>query len=165
LLSELGVELEKLRLAIADSANTSEPHSRNYSISVRGARTPIHDTVAIHGSAWDAGYVRDALDKCREYSWHWRQCSWHPRDIVIDLKSGASCFELHLAEDTSKFRMVKDGWKKDHCTVCRWELFESKEDPEHGSGYTNGRDWLCSECYEKFWQHPNYFSASHPEIT
>jgi len=60
---------------------------------------------------------------------------------------------------------VKAGWKKDHCFICRWELFESKDDSDHGSGYTNGHDWLCTECYTKFWERPDFFSSSYSEIT
>jgi hypothetical protein len=84
---------------------------------------------------------------------------------VIDPKLGSLSFELNLAEDSAKFEVLKKGWTKDHCAVCRWELFESKDDPEYGTGYTNGRDWLCMECYEKFWKQPDFFSSAYSEIT
>jgi hypothetical protein len=164
MLRERGVEPSKLRLEFAKTVQSSGPQE-DYSIPARGSLAAIHDTVEIHGSAWHASHVRKAVERCREYSWHWQKCSWRPRDIVIDLKSGAFSFVLELAEDSANFRLVKGGWTKDHCAVCRWELFESKDDPEHGVGYTNGRDWLCTECYEKFWERPDFFSSMHTEIT
>ena len=39
------------------------------------------------------------------------------------------------------------------------------DDPEHGMGYTNGHDWFCMECYERFWDRPDFSSSSHIEIT
>ncbi|MGD0180569.1 MAG: Clp protease N-terminal domain-containing protein [Terriglobales bacterium] len=164
MLHERGVEISKLRLEFAKTVPESWPR-KDYTISARGSRVAIHDTVEIHGSAWHASYVRKAIDRCRKYSWHWHKCPWRPRDIVIDLKSGAFSFVLELAEDSANFRLVKGGWTKDHCAVCRWELFESKDDPERGTGYTNGRDWLCTQCYEKFWKGPDFFSSTYSEIT
>jgi hypothetical protein len=163
MLRERGVEISKLRLEIAKIVPESWPR-KGYTIPARGSGVAIHDTVEIHGSAWHASYVRKAIDRCREYSWHWHKCAWHPRDIVIDVKSGAFSFVLELAGDSPSFRLVKGGWTKDHCAVCRWELFESK-DPERATGYTNGQDWLCSECYEKFWKGPDFFSSTYSEIT
>jgi len=29
----------------------------------------------------------------------------------------------------------------------------------------NGREWLCLECYEKFWERPDFISGSYSEIT
>src|SRR5437764_14147682 len=31
-------------------------------------------------------------------------------------------FDATLAQDSEKFLLVKDGWKKDLCVVCRWKL-------------------------------------------
>lgn len=123
------------------------------------------DRIQIHGSLWDADYIRDAVAKCREYSWYWHKRSWMPRDIAIYRENGSMSFDVSLVEDPAHFDLAKAGWKKDHCAVCRWELFESKTDPEHGIGYTNGREWLCSECYEKFIANPNFFSSPYPDIT
>jgi Clp amino terminal domain, pathogenicity island component len=130
----------------------------------RGYRSPTGETVDIHDSPWNADYVRDAISLCRTYNFHWRKTAWKPRDIVIHRKHGSASFDLTLAQDPANFNLVKGGWKKDHCFVCRWELFESSEDAEHGTGYTNGHDWLCSECFERFWNR-DYFSSSHSDLT
>jgi hypothetical protein len=84
---------------------------------------------------------------------------------AINRKSGSVSFDLSLAQDPTAFELVKQGWKKDHCFICRWELFESQDEDAHGTGYTNGQNWLCTECYEKFWQRPDFFASSYSEIT
>lgn len=125
------------------------------------------DTIELHGVQRDAEWIRHGVNQCREYSWHWQKRDWAPRDIVVNRTNGSISFDLNLAtEDSSTFELLKAGWKrKDRCAVCHWELFESKDDPEHGTGYTNGREWLCLECYDKFWQRPDFIGGSYAEIT
>jgi Clp amino terminal domain, pathogenicity island component len=125
------------------------------------------DTIELHGIRRDAESIRQAVMRCREYSWHWQKREWTPRDIVVNRKNGAISFDLRLAvEAPSTFELVPAGWKKkDPCAVCHWELFESNDDAEHGTGYTNGREWLCTECYEKFWERPDFIAGSYSDIT
>ncbi|HYM77736.1 MAG TPA: Clp protease N-terminal domain-containing protein [Candidatus Dormibacteraeota bacterium] len=133
------------------------------SVASRPHRAIPTDTVEIHGTKRNADYVRDVVSTVRSYNFHWHKTIWKPRDIVIRRKDGTFSFELSLAEDSGNFTLVKQGWKKDHCFVCRWELFEAED--EHGTGYTNGRTWLCMECYERFVQRPDFFSSSQSEMT
>ena len=128
-------------------------------------RPPVQETVEIHGSRWDAEYIRDRVKECGGIFWHWHQQSWCARDIAVRRGTGRISFDVTLVETSEDFDLVKAGWKKDHCYVCRWELFESKDDPTHSTGYTNGREWLCTECYEKFWGNPNFFASNYPDIT
>lgn len=131
-----------------------------------GFRALSKETVEIHGARWNVDYVRDIVKMLRAYNWHWEKEVWRPRDVVIHKKTGRVSFDLGLAaSDPENFSLVKDGWKKDHCFICRWELFEVANDAEHGSGYTNGHDWLCSDCYTKFWDRPDFFSSSYSDIT
>lgn len=163
-----------LRDCDADAANLRIKVSEARRLGERFHQEPVHgrvyrsssgETVEIHGSSWNADYVREVFNRCRAYHWYWHKAAWRPRDIVIDPKTGRFSFDLSLAEDPANFTLVKGGWKKDHCVICRWELFESNDDLQHGAGYTNGREWLCAECYEKFLLHPNFFSSNYPEIT
>jgi len=110
-------------------------------------------------------HVHDVVIRLREHPWHWHKSPWKPRDIVIARIDGTISFDLSLAEDTKNFDLVKEGWQKDHCAICRWELIETSTDAMHTKGYTNGRDWLCTECYEKFWGEPGFFISPYPEIT
>jgi hypothetical protein len=105
------------------------------------------------------------VKSCADSFWHWQKQAWTARDIAVHRGSGQITFDLSLVKGSQDYDIVTAGWKKDHCSVCRWELFESTDDVTHGSGYTNGREWLCTECYEKFWGNPNYFTSNYPEIT
>jgi hypothetical protein len=123
------------------------------------------NTITLHGATWNTEYFLDAVTKCREYQWHWRLASCLPRDIVVHRKTGALSFDLTLADDSANFTLVKGGWKKDHCAICHWELFESADSPRHGTGYTNGLSWLCTECHEKFFSKKDFFSSNYDDIT
>jgi hypothetical protein len=167
LLQQAGANIEKVRGAMPGKYEYEESHLQESrlkkAIRLRlKKRVRSIDTVEVHGSKWNAEYIRDVVSTVRSYNWHWHKTVWKPRDIVIHRESGAFSFELHLAEDTETFALIKQGWKKDHCFVCKWELFEC--DDEHGIGYTNGRHWLCLECCERFIQ-KDFFSSSQPEIT
>lgn len=120
------------------------------------------DRIEIHGCKRDVDYVRDVVSTIRSYNWHWHKTKWRARDIIINRSDGRFSLEMSLASDAEKFRVVEQGWKKDRCFICGWELYESED--EHGQGYTNGRNWLCLECCERFIQ-KDFFSSSQSEIT
>jgi hypothetical protein len=167
LLQQAGANVERVRGAMPGKFEYEESHLQESRLQ-KAIRLRLQksvrsiDTVEVHGSKWNADYMRDVVSTVRSYNWHWHKTVWKPRDIVIHRESGTFSFELHLAEDTESFALVKQGWKKDHCFVFKWELFES--DDEHGIGYTNGRNWLCIECCERFIQ-KDFFSSSQPEMT
>ncbi len=163
LLEPFGVNLEQSRtkIEVKSAYDTAEGIlSSRY----RGMATPPRSAITIHGSVYGVEEVSGAVKRCRLHNWHWRKTYWKPRDYVTERQSGKVSLEMSLAEESPIFEIVKDGWKKDHCAICRWELFES-DDKTHGLGYTNGRDWVCTECYERFWDRPNFISGSYSEIT
>jgi hypothetical protein len=164
LLQDGGANAAKIRANYAYAPEPPKPWSfQRASYRDYGFRTLSSETVTIHGFRWNIDYVRDAVELCRSYNWHWHRAKWEPRDVVVHRKTGSVSFDIGLAENAREFRLVSDGWKKDYCFICHWELFQAND--EHGTGYTNGHDWLCTECYEKFWQNPDFFSSSQPEIT
>jgi hypothetical protein len=120
-------------------------------------------TVRIHDAEWNLEFIRLQVERCREISWQWRKTTWRPRDIVVSKSDGRVSFDQALTEDPN-FQLVKNGWHHDLCAICRWKLCQSFE-PEHTIGYTNGRDWVCTECYDKFLHGPDYFASAYPEIT
>lgn len=164
LLRDGGADAAAMRTKLTDRSQPPQPWAfqrasyRNF-----GFRAISGETVEIHGSRWNVNYVRDVVALCRSYKWHWHKSIWKPRDIATHRKDGACSFDVGLAKDSKNFILVKNGWNKDHCFVCRWELFQA--DDEHGTGYTNGHDWLCMECYERFWRNPKFFSSSQSEMT
>jgi hypothetical protein len=162
LLEPFGVKLEQFRTKVevmgAYEAAEGVLSSRN-----RRLDAAPRLIITIHGLPFKVDDVLGEVRRCRLHKWHWRKASWKPRDCVTDRQSGKVSLDITLAEDSATFELIKGGWKKDHCTVCCWELFESQD--EHGTGYTNGRDWLCLECYDKFWARPDFISGSYSDIT
>ena len=170
LLNKQGARLSDLRQKIADqgwpsSTNADRPHytSRVVAKDYHGPATL--DTIEIHGQPRNADYIRRAAKPFSEIRWHWEKRDWTPRDVAIHRATGAISFDVGVTRTSKNFDLLKGGWKKDYCTLCRWELFASKDAPDHATGYTNGRDWLCTECYDKFIARPDFFSSNYPDIT
>jgi hypothetical protein len=166
LLREAGADPESVRLNLSQSPDQQEQSHGGLLQSSR-SRSASTGFIEIHGIRRSAERVRDAVQRCRMHNWHWGRRSWTNVDIVIARKTGKVTFDLCLASDAANFELVKGGWKKDRCFVCRWELFESQNeaDASHGTGYTNGQDWLCTECYTKFLEGPDFFASSYSDIT
>ncbi len=157
LLEPFGVKLERFRTKVeVMAAYEAAPRAR-------GIATTPAAIITIHGLPFKVDDVLGEVRRCRLHKWHWRKASWKPQDCVTERQSGKVSLDITLAEDSAKFEVIKGGWKKDRCTICCWELFESQDD--HGTGYTNGRDWLCMECYDKFWARPDFISGSYSDIT
>ena len=163
LLTELGANVGNLRETFEQTPHRSEDaRVDDLPIAARGRSVP-RETVVIHGFRWYLDYIYDRIKRCREHRWRWSKEPWKPQDCVRHKASGLMSLNLSLAQDSANFELIKRGWKKDFCAICRWELFESSDD--HGTGYTNGREWVCLECYDKFWQRPDFISGSYSEIT
>ncbi len=145
MLAELGVNLAETREKVA--AWQREP-SAELSLASR-LRNLAEETIQIHGINRNAERVRSMVAHYQRFRWHWRQEVWLPHDLAVELATGEISFDISLAKDSAIFKLVKGGWPSDTCGVCDWKLYESTN-LGHGTGYTNGRDWLCTECYEKF---------------
>ncbi len=116
-------------------------------------------TLRIHDQEWNPGFIQKKVAQCREIAWHWEKKNWRPRDTVVRKNNGHISFDVTLAENPD-FQLVKGGWARDPCAICRWILRKSPE-AERSVGYTNGRDWVCTECYEKFLHGPDYFADAY----
>jgi ATP-dependent Clp protease ATP-binding subunit ClpA len=163
LLAQGGAKLAELRQSVSklpERVAATRPYLRSHIQRSYSGR----DAIEIHGTLRNIEEVRQAVRRLRESHWHWQKRPWIASDVAVERKDGAVSFDVSLAGDPG-FELQKGGWTKEYCGVCRWELFESIDDPVHGIGYTNGRDWLCSECYEKFLAERDFFSSSNPEIT
>ena len=128
-------------------------------------QSPGEQSIEIHGSKWNADEIRNRVNWLRSLNTHWEKQVWFPKDIVIYRQTGQISFDVSAADDARDINIVKGGCKKDYCVICRWELWESNEEVARGTGYTNGREWVCIECYEKFVGNPNFFSTAYPEMT
>jgi len=162
LLGQHRAELKSLRRkmeALVDRTVSGGP----VRVPIRRPAAVLPDTVEIHGRKWDVEPLRDLVMRCKTYAWRWEEKAWKPRDIVIKKSAKALSFDLSLAENSSEFELVKGGWKKDRCAICRWELFES-DDASQGIGFTNGKEWACAECYKKFVE-GDFFASAYSDIT
>ena len=79
----------------------------------------------------------------------WRLTSFEPSDALAFESGGqiAVC-KRDADDDVSGPALVPGGWDHEHCELC-WEKIFLIPGTNH-SGYTDGREWLCVECYEKF---------------
>jgi hypothetical protein len=164
ILRHFGATAEQVRKKFwQTSEHESSAPSRVLPPSYRGRHSRSTNLIKLRGAIWNADYVREAVRRCCEVKFHWTRTTWKPSDAVVERKTGKISLNFSLAEDSAEFELVKDGWKKDLCAICRWELFEAEDD--HGTGFTNGRDWLCTECYEKFWDRPDFIAGSFGNMT
>jgi hypothetical protein len=106
-----------------------------------------NDYVEIHGDLWSANSVRELSEYYRKFHWGFRR--WVARDALLYRSDAALHLYSGQSYDVEKADRLKGGWSEDHCAICWWKLFES-DLFEHANGHTNGQDWLCTECYERF---------------
>ena len=168
LLLQFGTTLESLRKSVDAlppridiKSSPIQSHHRTLE-SVRDyRRAPL--TVDIHGNKRNLEEVRSVVVRLGSQTYYWERKLWQAQDVVYERNGNRFSFDTSLAQDESKFMLVKGGWKKDYCAVCRWELFET-DDPSHGTAFTNGKDWVCDECHLQFLAR-DYFGSAYPEIT
>ena len=106
-----------------------------------------NDTVSIHGSPWKMADLAPLIQRCRSRTW--RQQRWVKRDALVERGSGLTLPYQGQPYNPVEFELVRGGWKRNTCEICWWDLMESDK-PEHAVGYTDGRQWLCSECHDRF---------------
>jgi hypothetical protein len=155
ILTELGVNLPETREKISTWKREQL---------VSRLRPAAGEQIEIHEARRDAERVLSLVAHHQRHPWHWRLQTWTSRDIVEHLETGQISFDLSLAADIANYRHVKGGWASDNCIICGWRLFESTI-PSHGTAHTNGRDWACTECYEKLFAHSKPSPPPHPDIT
>ena len=88
----------------------------------------------------------------RKFAWHKRE--WKALDVFRHDETGLASFDPALRNDPN-FKFDPGGWPKEWCAICNWEFNDS---PNHSAGYTNGRQWMCTKCYDAF-----FCPGAHPE--
>ena len=73
---------------------------------------------------------------------------WKPRAALIDKNGGTSTLYTGQKYDSSYTNLVEDGWTHDHCPICDIRISDYKDENTVTSGYFNGFDWICKDCYE-----------------
>lgn len=136
LLNEEGVTLERARENIAE-------WQKKYGID---EATPGLKTITIHGQEWKRNYVDAQVVALKKFAWRKRE--WKPIDVLIEKETGRVCFDTNPPDDPA-LKFAPAAWKRDWCSICNWELSTDGVD-EHSVGYTNGRQWLCVDCHDRF---------------
>ena len=139
LLNEEGLILECTREDIAD-------WQKRFGIDEGGGI----EAVEIHGRSLPLGYVQARLTPLRKFAWRKRE--WKALNVLVESGTDRIFFDVSVQDDP-QFKLVAAGWTRDWCLICNWEL-NADGGEEHSHGYTNGRQWLCLECYEKFFVPP-----------
>ena len=111
------------------------------------ASLPETKPLTIHGRSWPPSVIEHRVQECKRF--FWKKAIFVAPDIVIHRKNGLISFDTSLCSAVPEFDLLRSGWKQTECRICTWSFAES-EDAELGTGYTNGRDWICTECYERF---------------
>jgi len=103
-------------------------------------------TVEIHGRKLDFESVKVKAEELIKFSWIARE--WKPLDVVVDKENQRICFDLNVA-DGKRYQLQPSAWTKEPCAICGWEL-QVEGGSERTEGFTNGRRWICAECYHRF---------------
>ena len=162
MLARAGADSSKIRTELAQQTESEGGSLQNRIIERVRQCFRSDEPIEIHGVKRKADLVRDLVNVIRSRNWHWEKAQWASRDLVFHRKDGKFSLDTSLAEDKENYILAQKGWKTDHCFICGWELYVI--DNEHGIGYTNGRDWLCLECCERFVLR-DFFSSSQSEMT
>ena len=82
-------------------------------------------------------------------SFQWRERRFEPHDALRNIADHRLALYHGEPFDPAKFVLVKGGWVHFRCTLCSESLYDA-EDPTENLGYTNGQEYLCPFCYERF---------------
>jgi Clp amino terminal domain, pathogenicity island component len=148
LLNEVGVTLDEARQKIA-----SWPAEQN-SAPVR-ASGPSLQMTEVHGRSLPLAILRARAEHLGNFAWIRR--IWKPLDMVVDNQGSGISFDLSLRDET-RYKFVQGGWTREPCAICGWEL-SAEGGPERSEGFTNGRLWLCTECYHRYVARPSTGAA------
>lgn len=137
-------EKEGLAAQILRSYGATIESTRKIISTRKQAVERYEEAVYIHGEPWNSGYVQSEMEELRKFAW--RKRDWKPQDILIESSTGRIHFDVSQQDDPA-LKLVPGGLSRELCSLCHWEL-KLGDGPEHATGYTNGREWLCTECYE-----------------
>ncbi len=82
-------------------------------------------------------------------SFEWVERRFEPHDALRNLANHRLSRCQGEPFDPAKFELVKGGWVHYRCTLCSESLYDA-EDPTDNLGYTNGQEYLCPFCHERF---------------
>ena len=92
---------------------------------------------------WQEAIVEDR-------SRRWELQRFQPSDAILFPDATGAVMRQKIPDESTppKSQLVSGGWEHEHCALCWQKISEQRSD--EGAGYSDGRDWLCTTCYEKF---------------
>ena len=80
----------------------------------------------------------------------WHKETFRNQDMItFKAKDGGTIGrKLKEGEDTMGGHVIPGGWDHVHCELC-FETISEIEGRPH-CGFTDGKDWICKPCYEKY---------------
>jgi hypothetical protein len=81
---------------------------------------------------------------------HWQAQVFRPSDAVAFPQEGGTVTRQKRPDESpiADGQVVPDGWDHEHCALC-WQTI-SLLTGDQARGYCDGRDWLCTDCYEHY---------------
>src|SRR5438105_3203505 len=82
---------------------------------------------------------------------NWTLQNWKPVSSLNEKNGRTSAKFMGQGYDPVYFDLVKDGWTHDHCELCTKTISDNPSNEEwETQGYSDGRDWICEQCYQLF---------------
>ncbi len=103
------------------------------------------------GSKYDLiiWWSADQLELAQDSSRRWQRQKFVPQDAVKLQIEGRTVFRrVRVEENVNEETLIAGGWEHEHCCLC-WKTISLREGHEN-EGYTDGEEWLCKDCYEKY---------------
>jgi len=99
-------------------------------------------------------HIKKAVERFRPQNWERKH--WTPLSVLIKRRAFLKDIIVYTGQDydPDEYELKENYYPLDNCMLCSCEIFES-DDPSTSDAYTNGKEWLCTECYEKFIQTPD----------
>ncbi len=74
---------------------------------------------------------------------------WEARNALVDKQNKTKYLYTGQGYDANKFDLVENGWTQDDCQICFRTIGDYENEYTDSSGYFNGGDWVCKNCYEQ----------------
>jgi len=83
----------------------------------------------------------------------WVLEKWTRQPALVARDKRCIAFYHGQEYDPEEFDLVPDAWGHDHCELCFKTItdFVREDDkaPVVDEGYTDGKNWVCCECFDK----------------
>ncbi len=92
--------------------------------------------------------LREKLNKwCKS---DWSLAKWQKRPALVSRDGSEMALYTGQKYDRDKYELAEDIWDHDHCELCTATISNDGYKDELQEAYSNGTDWLCPKCYERY---------------